>query len=70
MRTMLSTDSVKYLLKVSIIREELRRSALVATVSLFSDADTVFLVLLHESTNSDRSARIEDKRYFFMLKRY
>ena len=67
---MLSTDSVKNLLKESIIREEQRRSALVATVSLFSDADTVFLVLLHESTKSDRSARIDDKRYFFMLNRY
>lgn len=64
---MLSTDSVKNLLKVSIIREVLRRSTLVATVSLFSDADTAFLVLLHDSARSDRIAKIDDKRYFFML---
>ena len=63
---MLSTDSVKNLLKVSIIREVLRRSTLVATVSLFSDADTAILVLLHDSARSE-IAKIDDKRYFFML---
>jgi len=41
----------------SVIREELRRSALVATVSLFSDADTLAFVVWHESNRQETESR-------------
>jgi hypothetical protein len=53
----LSTDSVNHVFMESVIREELRRSALVATVSLFSDADTLAFVVWHESNRQETESR-------------
>ena len=60
----LSTDSENHVFMESVIREELRRSALVATVSLFSDADTLAFVVLQEINRAVHERRRKKSNFF------
>jgi hypothetical protein len=61
---MLSTDSVSRWLKESVVREEQRRLAAVATVSLFSVADTLAFVVLQESNRAVHERRRKKSNFF------
>lgn len=60
----LSTDSVNHWFVESVISEEQRRSALVATVSLFSDADTLAFVVLQETNRAVHERRRKKSNFF------
>ena len=63
---MLSAEMVSHRLVESVIREELRRSALCATVSLLPDTDIVAFVLWQASTRQARERRSREESNFFM----
>lgn len=66
-KIMLSADSTSRWLVVSFIHEELSRCAVLATVSLFLDNDTLLFVLWHESRMMADSISMSEERCFMCV---
>jgi hypothetical protein len=66
-KIMLSADSTSRWLVVSFIHEEQSRCAVLATVSLFLDNDTLLFVLWHESRMMADSISMSEERCFICV---